>query len=75
VELSIAMHLPHQDIHNINLKVTILPNELELDLDLKQFLPFYQYKTDSLPLYHLKILLVSGLDPLYLAPLEYFFLG
>ncbi len=32
----------NQDIHNINLKVTFLPNELELDLDLKQCLPFYQ---------------------------------
>ncbi len=41
LELNIAVHFPHQDIHNISLEVTFLPNELELDLELKQFLPFY----------------------------------
>jgi hypothetical protein len=32
-------------------------------LELKQFLPFYQYETDLLSLDQLKIFLVSSLDP------------
>jgi hypothetical protein len=44
-------------------------------LELKQFLPIYQNKMDLLPLDQLKILLVSGLDPLYLAPLKDIFLN
>ncbi len=32
LELNIAMHLPHQDIHNINLEATVLPNEAILSI-------------------------------------------
>jgi hypothetical protein len=42
---------------------------VDIDLELKQFLPFYQKQTDLFPLDQLKILLVSGLDQHYLVPL------